>query len=410
MKIAFIEFEYPPDTAKGGIATYTWEASRALTKRGHYVEVFAGSKDHVGSALYDGVMVHRIDPNPVDFVVQAGCAFKSRNEEIGFDVLEGAELKAPAREAIRLVPEMPLVVRLHVPTFKLLTMSDPALNFVQRVRVLAGNIRRGRMTPPEWVAVERIEREHAGRADVIAATSGAVGELVRHRWKLDPTRMIVSPLPFSPDPALLEIPPGSVGNTVTFVGHVCVGKGMVELVDAMQVVMAQKPMVNLNLVGNIGSSPTPHVDMRKYVLDRLGKFASRIRIDGPVPRHRMQEVFRETDILVLPSHWDTFPVACLEAMAAARAIVGTTSGGMTEMLDGGSAGKLVPPFQFRRLASAILEFVDNLALRAEMGDRARRRVLTEFGVERTVLIQEKCYMRAIETKRRGVSQGHTVDA
>ncbi|MEH2108257.1 glycogen/starch synthase [Nostoc sp.] len=43
MKIAFISYEYPPDTAYGGIATYLYQAARVLQQRGHLVEVFAGS-------------------------------------------------------------------------------------------------------------------------------------------------------------------------------------------------------------------------------------------------------------------------------------------------------------------------------------------------------------------------------
>ena len=35
MKIAFIGYEYPPDTAKVGIATYVYQAAKMLHKRGH---------------------------------------------------------------------------------------------------------------------------------------------------------------------------------------------------------------------------------------------------------------------------------------------------------------------------------------------------------------------------------------
>lgn len=44
MKIAFITFEYPPDTADGGIATYVKQAANMLQLRGNQVEVFAASR------------------------------------------------------------------------------------------------------------------------------------------------------------------------------------------------------------------------------------------------------------------------------------------------------------------------------------------------------------------------------
>ncbi len=49
MKIAFVFYEYPPDTADGGIATYLRQAARMLCARGHQVEVFAGARGREGT-------------------------------------------------------------------------------------------------------------------------------------------------------------------------------------------------------------------------------------------------------------------------------------------------------------------------------------------------------------------------
>ena len=48
MRIAFISYEYPPDTAAGGIATYARQAAHMLRDRGHAVEVFAASPHRTG--------------------------------------------------------------------------------------------------------------------------------------------------------------------------------------------------------------------------------------------------------------------------------------------------------------------------------------------------------------------------
>ena len=44
MHIAFVSFEYPPDTADGGIATYVPQATWMLLARGHTLAVFAASR------------------------------------------------------------------------------------------------------------------------------------------------------------------------------------------------------------------------------------------------------------------------------------------------------------------------------------------------------------------------------
>jgi glycogen synthase len=55
MKIAFISYEYPPDTAVGGIATYVYHAAKMMNERGHNVEVFAASGKRSCSEVENGI-------------------------------------------------------------------------------------------------------------------------------------------------------------------------------------------------------------------------------------------------------------------------------------------------------------------------------------------------------------------
>ena len=59
MRIAFVSYEYPPDTAYGGIATYVYQAAKMLRERGHQVEVFAASPNRAGTETENGFLVHR---------------------------------------------------------------------------------------------------------------------------------------------------------------------------------------------------------------------------------------------------------------------------------------------------------------------------------------------------------------
>jgi glycogen synthase len=409
MKIALIEFEYPPDTATGGIAAYTFEAAQALTKRGHTVEVFAGAHERIGSFATAGVLVHRICRETRGFYLQAGEAFAARHREVHFDVLEGAELTAPARHAVCLVPDIPLVVRLHGPSFKMRSMSMPVMKVKDRLRKMAGALRRGHF--PFWwkQKIDHIEREHARTADIIAATSKAVGEIATQRWKLDPHRVVVSPLPIFPDSSLLAIPAGGGSHTVTFIGHLGVGKGLLELIEAMAQIMPQNEKLRFQLVGRIGQSPEAGKDMRQYIGERLRAWAERVEVVGPITRQEMARIYQRTDILVLPSHWDTFPVVCLEAMAAGRAIVGARTGGIPEMLDEGGAapaGVVVPPFKSAPLAEALLRLAADAPRREELGTKARQRLLTTYNLELSLEIMESCYHRAIAA-RNGRVRGET---
>jgi glycosyltransferase involved in cell wall biosynthesis len=80
------------------------------------------------------------------------------------------------------------------------------------------------------------------------------------------------------------------------------------------------------------------------------------------------------DMCVFPSIWENFPNVCLEAMAAGRGVIGSSSGGMSDMLVDG-AGKLIPPHSARAIAAAVLDWLVHPDARIAAGARARQRVL-----------------------------------
>ena len=55
MRIAFITYEFPQGTGKGGIGTYTSQAANALAAMGWDVHVFAASHKHSGSSMAEGL-------------------------------------------------------------------------------------------------------------------------------------------------------------------------------------------------------------------------------------------------------------------------------------------------------------------------------------------------------------------
>jgi glycogen(starch) synthase len=143
MRIAFISHEVPPDTPSGGIATYVHHAARMLVRRGHDVEVIAGSKDRVGSFEQDGYRIHRIPGTVREFPPIAGKVFAERHQAVPFDVHEGPECNAEARDAVHLVPCIPLVVKLHTLSYILLRSTIGKIGWFQIARIWLGAKRRG---------------------------------------------------------------------------------------------------------------------------------------------------------------------------------------------------------------------------------------------------------------------------
>jgi glycogen synthase len=114
-----------------------------------------------------------------------------------------------------------------------------------------------------------------------------------------------------------------------------------------------------------------------------------------VPLDQVPEYLAQTDICVFPSIWESFGLVCLEAMAAGRGVVGSSAGGMVELLDEGQAGLLTPPQQPKLLAQSMLRLLQDPDRRQQYGAIARARVLSHYSLAYIGQIQEASYRSAI---------------
>lgn len=421
MKIALFSFEYPPDTARGGIATYFHQMAGILSGRGHHVEVFAGGWGKSTTTVEDGVTVHRLAPDGEvphhvayeGFYLLAGRHFAARHAEIGFDVIEGPELEAEAREAVRLVPDIPLVVKLHSPSMvlwrsDLLRAATPPLLDRVRLRLEAKRLgmrtfwKKGGPGPPKVPAIiadkDATERRHALEADEITAPSSAMARRMADEWGIEETRIHHIPNPYHPSPEILSIPIETRTNTVTFLGRLQVLKGVIELAQAVPLVLRRNPRARFRFVG--GTSECMLGDMRKYLENfLLRRHAAAVEFTGFVPLAEVPAVLADTDLCVLPSFWESFSNVCAESMAAGRGVVGSSSGGMADLLGAGEVGRLVPPGDPRKIAAAINALLADPEKRMSLGRAARERVLSEYNPSRIGAMQEACYQRAIASRR-----------
>jgi glycosyltransferase involved in cell wall biosynthesis len=92
----------------------------------------------------------------------------------------------------------------------------------------------------------------------------------------------------------------------------------------------------------------------------------------------MPEVYRQAQVVALPSMGEGLPTALLEAAACERPIVATDVPGCREVVLDGETGLLVPPNDPAALAAAVERLLDDPALRRRLGKNARQRVAQNF--------------------------------
>lgn len=403
MRVAFISYEFPPDTGGGGIGTYLLQVAPALAKAGHSIEVFAGGRATISQRGPDRLVIHRIscESSPA-FAQEVVPAFAAVHETTPFDVIEGCDFDASAVFIKRRFPALPYVCKLHTPRFAVDELHHRAPRFADRMRITLGALRRGRMPPDlsaraiRRSAGTQLELEAISCADALAAPSQAIADAVREWAPRRAGHCDVFPYPYAPGPGLLDLPAETATRRVTFLGRVEERKGVLDLATAIPLIYARHPDVQFRFVGRIMSDSASGTPTDEAIRARLGRAISAVEFTGPQPPERIPDLLGETDIVVVPSHWESFGLVCCEGLAAARGVIGSSAGGMAEILDSGTCGLVVPPHRPDAIAEAVCRLLESPAERIRFGLAGRRHVLDHYSFARVLPRQLENYRTAQE--------------
>jgi len=101
------------------------------------------------------------------------------------------------------------------------------------------------------------------------------------------------------------------------------------------------------------------------------------------------------DVFVLPSLYEGFPNAVLEAMACGKPVVATGVDGTPEAVLHGKTGLLVPPKNPEALAKALIQMAQNPSLRKQMGENSKRRIQEYFLLEHQINAFDQLYQEFV---------------
>jgi len=209
--------------------------------------------------------------------------------------------------------------------------------------------------PPPDDATGAVHRDPASRylaaADCVIAVSTDVASAIVARLPGVRPRVIPNGIDISAFSASAEERPAAApsGPLVLFVGWIAVNKGVLDLIEAMSSVRDRVPRAALALVGPSDLSPTELRDAWTGPVDRL-------IVADPVPQSGIAAWLHAADVLVMPSRVrEGGGRVLLEAFAAGTPVVACDVGAVSETLEGGRLGALVPAANAAALSEAIVE-------------------------------------------------------
>ena len=167
-------------------------------------------------------------------------------------------------------------------------------------------------------------------------------------------------------------------------------KGLDVLLRAMSFIVAEFPSVCLYVVGD-GPLRKP----LEALACELG-LEQRIHFVGIQPDVR--PYLGSCDLALLPSLSEGMGLAAVEAMAVGRAVVGSHTGGIPEVVVEGETGLLVPPGDVQGLASAVAVLLRNPTRRLAMGRAGQARAHDQFSLQEALAKLEALYLELLRAK------------
>jgi len=239
----------------------------------------------------------------------------------------------------------------------------------------------------------RIDRFLTARADAIVSVSQELASrTVRPR---DRRKLTIIENAVEASPALGIVRRESLreswvarGCVIGCVGRLSREKGQALLLEAAGRLLRQGLVFTLVFVGD-----GPDRDLLVEKAQAEGVLAS-VRFLGHV--QRMNEIYPNLDMLVLPSFKEGMPNVILEAMQWQLPIVSTCVGAIPEMLVHGVSAMLVSPGDAMAMARAIGALIGDRDKAVRMGHKAREALYPRFSPEKRVERFETLYSRVLE--------------
>ena len=372
MHIVYVTRELPPSLRCGGIGSYVWDISRQIVKCGHNATVICASDNTriEENKVREGVRIIRISGG--DFAIpgielvgnnllrrylRTLTRYWSYRKKVAnvldkfidngtVDLVEFPEYGNEAAVWMRRRRNVPMVVRLHTPS----TLNRRT---AKRIKCYPWNLFNYIFALREYSQLQY--------AQAITSCSKALANWVAKDAKINEETIEIIPNPIDYDGwkirrEYLSNNEGLQIKKVFFAGTVVRAKGAEDLFNAVSLLTRKRLKIELTLAGRWG-------DFGRIIDKRLhqeAKLREWIKLLGNVSREELRCHYSNSSIVCFPSWWEAYGIVCIEAMACGALVLGTSSGGMSEIIEDEVDGFLVEPKDPVKLADKI-EYILSLS-------------------------------------------------
>jgi glycosyltransferase involved in cell wall biosynthesis len=413
--VALFSPGWPPEKFPNGVVTYVRSLSDAFADQGYQVCVF--SPEQKGDATRHGLVTvggwppsstHRwfdsllakipfLDRYRLSLSFLGMAVSLEKLMEQHHCVLLEIEESFGAAWFVRLLTNIPVVVRLHGPWF----LNGAALG----VPIDARYVRRG-----------RAEKKAISSADGVTSPSRDVLDSVRSTYDIPLSNAVVIPNPSPAVPVERRWTlSGSDRNSVLFVGRFDRHKGGDLVIDAFNLIAEACPESRLIFVGpdrGFKSDSGVVFKLSEYLQDHVPiGIRHRIDVKGSLPAHKIESLRRASHVTVMASRYENCSYALLEALSYGCPTVASAAGGNPEILQDGVTGLLFASGNSASLAEKVIDLLKNPDKATALGQAAAQDMRERFSPQRlageTWAYYERILVQA-RNKRRSPLLSHLI--
>ncbi len=168
-----------------------------------------------------------------------------------------------------------------------------------------------------------------------------------------------------------------------YVGRFRKEKGHIYLIESMRHIKQEINEVRLILCGD-----GPEEEEMRNLVKKFG-LEGTVQFFGKVTNERIPEFLAAADIFILPSLTEGFPNVLLEAMASGLPIITTDVDGVSEIIQEGNNGYIIPPRSPEKIAEAVINLSHNTVLLKKLSDNNLQKI-RQFSWNRIIQQLENC--------------------
>ncbi|HEY1754594.1 MAG TPA: glycosyltransferase family 4 protein [Bryobacteraceae bacterium] len=233
---------------------------------------------------------------------------------------------------------------------------------------------------------------HLQQCSLVIATSKRIKrELIAIAPAVDPDRILVKPNAIDSKrfpPAPRAEPRAGQPYLLTCVSRIEPKKGILHLVEAVRLLLDRNLNVSVHVLGGVDDNDSGR-NYAQSVETRIRELevGHAVHLEGRRAGPEIRQFLEKSHLFVAPfvetesGDKDGIPTALLEAMASGLPAVATDAGSITEVIDDGQDGALVPQRDASALSEAIAALLADPERRQRMGGEAAAKVRRCFDVQ-----------------------------